>query len=68
MQTPQVFRAAPLLKLLEGSVEGKPTDEVSVALAAGWRVAFVPSLQPNPKVTWPEDLAVAEALLRSREY
>ena len=66
MQTPQVFRAAPLLELLENVGIGKPTDEVSVVLAAGWRVPFVETLQPNLKVTWPEDIAVAEALLKSR--
>ena len=67
MQTPQVFRVAPLKKLLEEDPPGKPTDEVSVVLAAGWRVPFVESLQPNLKVTWPADFAVAEALLKARE-
>ena len=66
MQTPQVFRLAPLLKLLENIGEGKPTDEVSVVLAAGWRVPFVESLTPNFKVTWPDDLALQEALLKIR--
>jgi 2-C-methyl-D-erythritol 4-phosphate cytidylyltransferase len=67
MQTPQVFRAVPLLKLLLEQAHGKPTDEVSVALAAGWRIPFVENLEPNLKITWPSDLAVAEALLRDRE-
>lgn len=66
MQTPQIFRAAPLRQLLKEVDAGHPTDEVSVVLAAGWRVPFVASLQPNLKVTWPEDFAVAEALLRNR--
>lgn len=66
MQTPQVFLAVPLLKLLEEVPKVKPTDEVSIVLAAGWRVPFVQSLQSNLKVTWPEDLAIAEALLQSR--
>jgi 2-C-methyl-D-erythritol 4-phosphate cytidylyltransferase len=67
MQTPQVFRAAALTQLLEEQHFGKPTDEVSVALAAGWRVPFVENREPNLKITWPADLAVAEALLRSRQ-
>jgi 2-C-methyl-D-erythritol 4-phosphate cytidylyltransferase len=67
MQTPQVFRAAPLLKLLAENPHGKPTDEVSVALAAGWRIPFVENREPNLKITWPADLMVAEALLRSRK-
>jgi 2-C-methyl-D-erythritol 4-phosphate cytidylyltransferase len=65
MQTPQVFRAAPLKELLLSVDAGNPTDEVSVVLAAGWRVPFVENLQPNPKITWPEDFAVAEALLKN---
>jgi 2-C-methyl-D-erythritol 4-phosphate cytidylyltransferase len=66
MQTPQVFRAAAIRDLLDGH-SGKPTDEVSVALAEGWRIPFVENLEPNPKVTWPHDLVVVEALLRARE-
>jgi len=68
MQTPQVFRAAPLLKLLEEESRSKPTDEVSLVLAAGWRVPFVESLQPNLKVTWPADVVVAESILQSRKH
>jgi len=63
MQTPQVFRAVQLAELLAGTKDEKPTDETSVALAAGWRVPFVENLQPNPKVTWQSDLPVAETLL-----
>jgi len=66
MQTPQVFRAAAIRDLLDGH-SGKPTDEVSVALAEGWRIPFVENLEPNPKVTWSHDLVVVEALLRARE-
>ncbi len=66
MQTPQVFRAAPLSKLLAEQTLGKPTDEVSVALASGWRIPFVENLEPNHKITWPSDLTVAEAILSSR--
>jgi len=67
MQTPQVFRAAPLRDLLAEKTHGKPTDEVSVALAAGWRIPFVENREPNLKITWPADLMVAEALLHSRK-
>lgn len=66
MQTPQVFRAAPLTELLNQAGSEQPTDEVSVVLAAGWKVPFVESLQPNFKVTWPEDLETAEALLKNK--
>ena len=69
MQTPQVFRAAPLMRLLEGpemSRQDKPTDEVSLALTAGWKVPFVENQQPNIKVTWPSDREMAEALINWR--
>jgi 2-C-methyl-D-erythritol 4-phosphate cytidylyltransferase len=66
MQTPQVFRADPLTKLLGEQVIGRATDEVSVALAAGWRIPFVENREPNLKITWPSDLAVADVLLSSR--
>ena len=66
VQTPQVFQAVILKKLLSGYSGGKPTDEVSVALAAGWRIPFVENPEPNLKITWPSDLAVVEALLLSR--
>ena len=66
MQTPQVFRAETITKLLGEQTLGKPTDEVSVALAAGWRIPFVENREPNLKITWPADLALAEAVLRSR--
>ncbi|MCX8492957.1 MAG: 2-C-methyl-D-erythritol 4-phosphate cytidylyltransferase [Chthoniobacterales bacterium] len=66
MQTPQVFRMAPLIELLKTPGIGKPTDEVSMALAAGWRIPFVENLEPNIKVTWPADLALTEAVLRYR--
>jgi 2-C-methyl-D-erythritol 4-phosphate cytidylyltransferase len=68
MQTPQVFRAEPLMKLMNKVEGGTPTDEVSVVLAAGWNVPLVENLHPNLKVTWPQDLVVAEALLKSRAF
>ena len=66
MQTPQVFHPSPLASLLGNSSGGIPSDEVAVALSAGWKIPFVRSHLPNPKVTWPEDLMLAEALLKAR--
>lgn len=64
MQTPQVFRAEPLGRLLGNASPG--TDEVSAALEAGWKIPFVENLIPNPKITWPTDLETASALLAMR--
>jgi 2-C-methyl-D-erythritol 4-phosphate cytidylyltransferase len=66
MQTPQVFCAAEIRDLLT-AVSGNPTDEVSVAVAAGKKVSLVEHHEPNLKVTWPHDVVMAEALLRGRE-
>lgn len=65
MQTPQVFRISEIHELLS-SASGIPTDEVSVALAAGRRVRLVEHTDPNPKITWPSDVLAAEALLRDK--
>jgi 2-C-methyl-D-erythritol 4-phosphate cytidylyltransferase len=66
MQTPQVFYAAEIRDLL-AAVSGNPTDEVSVAMAAGKKVSLVEHYEPNLKVTWPQDVVMAEALLRDRK-
>lgn len=65
MQTPQVFRTGEILKLLS-EIPGTPTDEVSVAMAAGMKVCLIEHSDPNPKVTWPQDVVMAEALLHAR--
>jgi 2-C-methyl-D-erythritol 4-phosphate cytidylyltransferase len=65
MQTPQVFRVQELIALI-GSTDGIPTDEVSVAMAAGKKVFLVEHSEPNLKVTWPQDVVMAEALLLAR--
>jgi 2-C-methyl-D-erythritol 4-phosphate cytidylyltransferase len=65
MQTPQVFRAQEIMALFD-SAEGIPTDEVSVAMAAGKKVFLVEHSEPNIKVTWPQDVVMAEAILLAR--
>ena len=65
METPQVF-ARPLLVQAYESVlrEGVlVTDEVSALERLGHPVWLVDNPTPNPKITWPPDLAVAERLL-----
>ena len=65
METPQVF-ARPLLVgayqavLRDGVLV---TDEVSALERLGHPVWLVDNPTPNPKITWPPDLAVAERLL-----
>lgn len=66
METPQVFEVG-LLREAYATVLAaglSVTDEVSAIAALGRRVKFVESTAPNPKITTPADLALAEALFR----
>lgn len=63
--TPQVFRADLLLRALSAGEEA--TDEASLLERLGIPVAIVEISRLGFKVTTPEDLEMAEALLRSRE-
>ena len=68
-QTPQMFR----LGLLHGALAAHAdtgfagiTDEASAIEAAGLQPLLVRGSAQNIKVTYPEDFALAEAVLRSR--
>jgi 2-C-methyl-D-erythritol 4-phosphate cytidylyltransferase len=62
--TPQVFRADLLARAFAAS-EGA-TDEAALVEGLGVSVAVVSVSRLSFKVTTPEDLAMAEALIRSR--
>lgn len=65
METPQAFDRS-LLENCYGRVQADNlhvTDEVSVLQHCGQSVKLVPSLYPNPKMTFPKDLEYAELLL-----
>jgi 2-C-methyl-D-erythritol 4-phosphate cytidylyltransferase len=63
-QTPQMFRIGMLRQALQ--VAGaQVTDESSAMEAMGWQPRLVPGSARNFKVTYPEDFALAEALLLS---
>ncbi len=65
METPQVFARPLLVQAYEAVLrEGLlVTDEVSALEGLGHPVWLVDNPTPNPKITWPPDLAVAERLL-----
>lgn len=68
-QTPQMFRLGPLIEALRARrAEGFAgiTDEASAMEQAGHRPLLVPGPARNIKITYPEDFALAEAVLRSR--
>lgn len=64
-QTPQMFRIGTLAKALE-KAGGAVTDESSAIEAMGLAPKLVAGSAQNFKVTYPEDFALAEAILLNR--
>lgn len=65
-QTPQGFRFAQILAAHRAH-PGGAADDVEVARAAGLEVAIVPGSEDNLKITYAEDFARAEAIVRARK-
>jgi len=61
-QTPQMFRYDLLRRALQAS-GGAPTDEAQAIEALGLEPKLVPGELSNLKVTYPQDLLLAEAIL-----
>lgn len=69
-QTPQMFRLGALREALRQHASrgfAGVTDEASAMELAGHAPRLVPGSAANFKVTYPEDFALAEAILRSRQ-
>jgi 2-C-methyl-D-erythritol 4-phosphate cytidylyltransferase len=64
-QTPQMFRIGPLMEALQHAGD-QVTDESSAMEAMGFHPLLVPGSAQNFKVTYPEDFALAEAVLIAR--
>ena len=64
-QTPQMFRAGLLAQAL-ARAKGSPTDEAAAVEQLGLKPRVVAGSRENLKVTWPEDVAIAEAILGRR--
>lgn len=63
VQTPQTFRADILRTAYQQPYSEAFTDDASVVEAAGYKVSLIPGSRRNIKLTTPDDLAIAEALL-----
>ena len=63
-QTPQMFRAGLLLQALSRTPHA--TDEASAVEALGLRPRLVLGSRENLKVTYPEDVNIAQAILAAR--
>lgn len=64
-QTPQIFRAGLLAQALQRA-RGAPTDEAAAVEQLGLRPRLIAGSRENLKVTWPEDIALAESILKGR--
>ena len=64
-QTPQMFRSGLLLEALAGA-KAAVTDEAGAVEQMGLRPRLVTGSRENIKVTFPEDLKIAEAILARR--
>lgn len=65
-QTPQMFRYATLKKALS-NFEGTPTDEAEAIEAIGLQPKLVQGELRNLKITYPQDLALLEALFEKQK-
>lgn len=65
-QTPQMFRIGSLIDALELAGDAV-TDEASAIEALGLSPRLVPGSAQNFKVTYPQDFALADSLLKSRQ-
>lgn len=65
METPQVFQREILIQAYEAVMRDGAlvTDEVSAVQHVGGRVSVVENRSPNPKITFPADLLLAEKLM-----
>jgi 2-C-methyl-D-erythritol 4-phosphate cytidylyltransferase len=62
VQTPQVFRIE-TLRAVHTRVGGDATDDLALVEHAGGRVRLIEGERRNFKITYPDDLAIAEALV-----
>jgi 2-C-methyl-D-erythritol 4-phosphate cytidylyltransferase len=65
-QTPQMFRIGRLIEALEQAGD-EVTDEAGAMEALGQRPLLVDGGSQNFKVTYPDDFALAEAVLKARQ-
>lgn len=66
VQTPQVFRSSILVTAFQQDFKDTFTDEATVVEATGARVYLAPGEKSNIKITEPEDMVIAEALINAK--
>lgn len=66
IQTPQTFKTDLIRQAYQIKEEPSLTDDASVAERAGYKISLFEGSYENIKITTPEDLIIAEALISSR--
>lgn len=67
IQTPQTFKSSEIKKAYECSFESHFTDDASVYEHSGKKILLIEGDYRNIKITTPEDLVIAHALLSSEQ-
>jgi 2-C-methyl-D-erythritol 4-phosphate cytidylyltransferase len=67
-QTPQMFRYRMLLNALSGNTQANVTDDASAIEALGLHPRLVHNQDFNFKVTYPQDLELAELIMQKRNH
>lgn len=64
IQTPQTFQINQLKNAYQQAYQAKFTDDASVVEAAGFKINLIEGERNNLKITYPEDLALANLLIK----
>ena len=66
IQTPQTFQAGTIKESLPATLSGNFTDDASVVEQTGVNINLIGGSYQNIKITFPEDIAIAEFLLKTK--
>lgn len=66
VQTPQTFKRAVLKNAYDQPYDVKFTDDASVVENTGMKINLIEGSYENIKITFPEDIAIAEAILNKK--
>ena len=66
VQTPQTFQSGLLRRAYQQPYEARFTDDASVVEALGINIDVIEGNYTNIKITFPEDIAIAETLLQNQ--
>ncbi|MBC7399323.1 MAG: 2-C-methyl-D-erythritol 4-phosphate cytidylyltransferase, partial [Mucilaginibacter sp.] len=65
VQTPQTFQSVQLKKAYQQPYDPKFTDDAGVVEATGIQINLIEGNYQNIKITFPEDIAIAELLMKN---